>query len=322
MKKEKVYCLDYNQHAGKWIYDGYQSAWEHLGYELQVGRNSENSQTTYSSPIPTNSELLSEEYYMMSVASLFEHSDSIKALQHSKKSFLFVQPKVFPEPWGKHPNYVCNLEQQWVDEISKLDNIILWTFTNVSEEGQQKYFTQWGKKIHTFPLAFDHINYKPQDNQKMKQFDICFVGGWADNGFNEKRKIILDIFKIFMETDLKCGFFVNKNLTHQQECDLLANSKLTLNIHDAYQRVLGLDTNERTFKSLGLNGLMVSDTVEQLNQIFPDVRTSLEPKQLVEITKEILAMPENDREELRQKNKDDILKNHTYVNRVQEMLKI
>jgi hypothetical protein len=84
MKKEKVYCLDYNQHAGKWIYDGYQSAWEHLGYELQVGRDSENSQTTYSSPIPTNSELLSEEYYMMSVASLFEHSDSIKALQHSK----------------------------------------------------------------------------------------------------------------------------------------------------------------------------------------------------------------------------------------------
>jgi spore maturation protein CgeB len=67
---------------------------------------------------------------------------------------------------------------------------------------------------------------------------------------------------------------------------------------------------------------MVSDTVEQLNQIFPDVRTSLEPKQLVEITKEILAMPENDREELRQKNKDDILKNHTYVNRLQEMLKI
>jgi len=33
-------------------------------------------------------------------------------------------------------------------------------------------------------------------------------------------------------------------------------------------------------------------------------------------------MPENDREELRQKNKDDILKNHTYVNRLQEMLKI
>jgi hypothetical protein len=35
MKKEKVYCLNYNKHAGKWIYDGLQSAWKHLGYDLQ-----------------------------------------------------------------------------------------------------------------------------------------------------------------------------------------------------------------------------------------------------------------------------------------------
>ena len=321
MKEKKVYCLNYNKHAGKWIYDGYQSAWEHLGYELEIAASDEKNQTAYGSPVRGTSELLSEEYYIMSSANLFVQERYIDALAHSKRSFLFVQPRTFAEPWGRHPNYVCDLNQQWVDEINKLDNVILWTFVSVGEENKH-FYSQWDKKIHTFPLAFDSINYKPQEVEKMKQFDICFVGGWADNGFNEKRKIILDIFKSFMETDLKCGFFVNKNLTHQQECNLLANSKLTLNIHDAYQRVLGFDTNERTFKSLGLNGLMVSDTVGQLNQIFPDVRTSLEPKQLVEITKEILAMPENDREELRQKNKDDILKNHTYVNRVQEMLKI
>ena len=321
MKKEKVYCLNYSKHAGKWIYDGLQSAWKHLGYDLQRMADTENTQTSYGNPIPLGTDLWSEEYYIMSSADLFDQERYIDALAHSKKSFLFAQPRTFAKPWGRHSNYVCGLEQKWVDEINKLDNVILWTFVDIGKENEH-FYSQWDKKIHTFPLAFDSIGYKPKEVEKYKKYDISFVGGWADNGFNEKRGIILDTFKSFMETDLKCGFFVNKNLTHEQECNLLANSKLTLNIHDAYQRVLGFDTNERTFKSLGLNGLLVSDTVGQLNQLFPDVKTSLDPRQLVEITKEILAMPEDEREQLRQNNKDDILKNHTYVNRVQEMLKI
>jgi spore maturation protein CgeB len=148
------------------------------------------------------------------------------------------------------------------------------------------------------------------------------VGGWANNGFDEKRKIIIDIFSKFKDSGLKCGFFVNKNLTHQQECDLLRNSKLTLNIHDAYQRSLGLDTNERTFKSLGLNGALVSDTVGQLGRLFPEVKTSLDANEIVEITRDLLNLNPSDLEEIKSKNKDDILANHCYTNRIQELVKL
>ena len=125
-----------------------------------------------------------------------------------------------------------------------------------------------------------------------------------------------------MNSGLKCGFFVNKNLTHKQECDLLANSKITLNIHDAYQRVLGLDTNERTFKSLGLNGLLVSDKVKQLNELFPNVATSLSADELVSITKEILSLSENEIKIIKEENKHNILENHCYINRVKTLMSL
>ena len=219
---------------------------------------------------------------------------------------------------GTTPNFYCDANEEGVRVLSDMDNVVLWTFAKVVP----KFYSQWNKDIHTIPLAFDSINYNPQVAEKYKQFDISFVGGWANNGFNEKRKIIIDIFSKFKDSGLKCGFFINKNLTRQQECDLLANSKMTLNIHDAYQRVLGLDTNERTFKSLGLNGLMISDTVEHLNEIFPDVRTSIDPQELVNITKEILSLTQSEINVIKEKNKQEIIDNHCYVNRIDQLMSL
>ena len=205
-----------------------------------------------------------------------------------------------------------------------MDNVHLWTFVDVGEDAlDPESFSQWnGQKVNTVPLAFDSINYKPTVQDKFKQFDISFVGGWADNGFNEKRNIILKTFNAFKDSDLRCGFFINKNLTHQQECDLIANSKITLNIHDAYQRTLGLDANERTFKSLGLNGVMVSDSVKQLNNLFPNLKTSLEPHEMVEIAKEYLSMSPEELNSVKEENKQDILDNHCYTNRVEKLLSL
>ena len=90
-------------------------------------------------------------------------------------------------------------------------------------------------------------------------------------------------------------FLLTRNLSHEQESVLLYNSKISLNIHDAYQRALGMDTNERTFKSLGLNGILISDEIGQLKDIFPNVKTSNDPLELVKMTKEYLSLTEKER---------------------------
>ena len=87
-------------------------------------------------------------------------------------------------------------------------------------------------------------------------------------------------------------------------------------------RALGLDTNERTFKSLGLNGLMVSDKVKQLNEIFPDIATSLDSDELVSVTKEILSLTESERENMREESRQNILDNHCYTHRIQTLLNL
>jgi spore maturation protein CgeB len=313
----KVYCVQYSGHAGRWIYNGIAAAWDKLGYEI-YHPDVNNPETTTMMFFPTDSKTLNDDYYMMCTADMINCDTALTAVQNANKAFLFVQPTQFPEPWGAHPNFRNILDTKWITELNKLDNVVYWTFADVREE----YYHLWQKPIHTIPLAFDNLNYNPNVVSKFQQFDISFVGGWANNGFDEKRKIIIDIFSKFKDSGLKCGFFVNKNLTHQQECDLLRNSKLTLNIHDAYQRSLGLDTNERTFKSLGLNGALVSDTVGQLGRLFPEVKTSLDANEIVEITRDLLNLNPSDLEEIKSKNKDDILTNHCYTNRIQELVKL
>jgi hypothetical protein len=302
-------------HAGHWIYKGYASAWESAG--LEVVCTQAPTAPAILSQIPMTREQLGEEYVIMTTDDLvqMESRKYFDAINKSLKTFVFAQPNTFPHPWGTHPNFRSSASPEVIETLNDMDNVYLWTFT----DADPKYYNQW-KKVHTIPLAYDSIGYKHISDEKCKKFDISFVGGWANNGFNEKRKIMIDIFSKFMDSGLKCGFFVNKNLTHEQECKVLHNSRVTLNVHDAYQRALGLDTNERTFKSLGLNGCLVSDTVGQLNNLFPTVKTSLESEELVQITKDYLSLTDAELNVIKEENRQLILDKHCYTNRVKALM--
>ena len=308
-----IYIENPSLHAGKWIYKGYRSAWEEAGYEVRLLPDFSvdgSSMLDMNFPPPG-------EYMMMSLAIRFNCDTSKAILEKSHKSFLYTAPTSFPGRWCSHPNYIFTASPEAQDLLNKSEKAKLWTFADT----HGSHWSDW-KPVETVPLAFDSINYVPRIQPQYKEFDVSFVGGWANNGFNEKKKIILETFAAFKDSGLKCGFFINKNLSHQQECDLLANSRTTLNIHDEYQRVLGYDTNERTFKSLGLNGLLISDTVDQLNNLFPTTKTSLNPDELVEITKNYLSLTEKELNDIKDKNRQDILDNHCYTNRVEQLLKL
>ena len=299
----KVYIKNHPTHAGKWIYEGYKRAWLALGYDVEYFNKLDDINNK-------------DEYYIMATDYDVKNDSSYSSISNSVKSFIFAQPNSFPSPWGSHPNFISNASDQTIELINQTDNALLWTFSD-----DTRYHKKW-KTVHTVPLAFDSIGYIPKKDEKYSQYDVCFVGGWANNGFDEKRKIMIEIFSKFMDSGLKCGFFINKGLTHEQECDLLHNSKTALNIHDAYQRTLGYDTNERTFKSLGLNGILVSDTIAQLNNLFPSVPTSLNSNELVESVKGILSLTNEEIRGIKEDNKKNIAENHTYVKRVEQFLKL
>jgi spore maturation protein CgeB len=292
------------QGAWIWIIKGYASAWEETGFEVlyyDLIRN-----------IPTN-----EEYDLMVRDWDLKDADDLKVIEAARRVYFFPQPNEFPLPWGSHPNFYSQCSDIFINKLNKLDNVYLWSYGT-----ETKHHTKW-KEINFIPLAFDSINYKPVYDKKY-EFDVCFIGGWANNGFNEKRKIMLEHFGAFKNSGLKCGFFINKGLTHEQENLILCSSKIALNLHDVHQRALvGSDTNERTFKSLGLNGLLVSDNVKHIKELGLNAVLTENPKEMVDAVKEYaFGLSQEEREEIKVKNRQNTLQKHTYLNRIESMLEL
>lgn len=291
----KVYIKNHESFAGHWIYNkGYASAWESKGYDVVL----------YNSL----SEINDSDYYLMAIDGDV-NLKNLNAIERAKKTFLYAQPNWFPQPWGSHPNFVSLCSDETIKEINSIDTCKLWSFADVKD-----YHNKW-KQVDTILLAFDSINYK---NIKIESpvYDVCFIGGWANNGFNEKKKIMLEHFSKLKESNLKCGIFINKNLTHEQENHVLCNSKVALNIHDAYQKTLGLDSNERTFKSLGLTGALVCDNIAQVKNEFDNVQFYNNSSEIIGCINNFLQMSNKELENIKEINKNFILNNHTYISRV------
>ena len=298
---KQIFIRNHPSHAGYWIYRGYAKAWEALGYKTQFYDNI--------AEVPKMAN--GEEYDVMGV-DYYLSDQHYPVLEKANRVYMFVNPNHFPYPWGTHKNYVYHGSQHIIDTVNSLDNTHLWTWLDSTQ-----YHTKW-KDVHKLPLAYDSISYTDEVDSEKYKFDVCYIGGWADNGFNQKSKIMMKHFAQFKDSGLKCGLFIGKDLTHEQENTILRNSKVALNIHDDYQRELGLDTNERTFKSLGLTGVMVSDNVTQIRNMFPSVPLTSDPEEMVEIVK--IYINSDELEDTKQKNRENILQNHTYVHRAKEML--
>jgi len=292
-----VYIKNHNAHAGKWIYQGYKLAWQSRGYKVELYDDLESISPS------------EQRYFVMALDSDIKSPKCLEVLASASKSFVFVQPNTFPSPWGSHPNFISLCPDAYIKALNALDRVHLWTFADLNS-----YYHKW-HRVNTLPLAFDSLSYK-RNFDKDYQFDVCYIGGWANNGFNEKKKIMLQFFSKIAQMNIKSGLFVNKNLTHEQENKILSNSKICINIHDAYQRSLGYDTNERTFKSLGLNGFLISDRVSQIERLLPSTILCDTPEEMCDL---IQINLQKDLLDIKEYNREQILQKHTYTNRVRLM---
>jgi hypothetical protein len=347
-----IYIKKIPQHAGRPIYEGLAAAWEHIGYEVRYYQDLytiENLPIEYEiMTTDTDLGLLAcgmsgpregarvtvEPWTIISggqrtqinpaaqLAAYQRHFDKVrKIIANSSQTYCFSQPTTFPLPWGSHNNFVSFLSEydEVRDILNNLDQVKTWTWVDQTEVSRHEYYKGW-KDIHAIPLAFDHLSYNKAlaHAATSPAFDLCYVGGWADNGFDEKRRIMVEHFRALSKTNLKCGIFINKNISVEKEAAVLYNSKVALNIHDEYQRVLGLDSNERTFKSLGLTGALVCDNIGQVNRLFPDLPLYDSPEQMVE---QIMNLIDDTKKLTEQKEyyRNLLLKEHTYVHRVEQM---
>lgn len=300
--RDVVYIKSHRTGAGKWIYEGFARAWVSCGYRVK-----------FFDDIMT---LGPDAKYVMTTEVDLTLT-GIQVLSSVEQSFVFVQPFKFPDPWGKHPNWITSVSAETAMLVNSIQNIKKWTFVNSTRSNG---FSPW-KDVHYLPLAFDSLGYQLLPFDSQKNFDVCFVGGWADNGFNEKQRRIVDFLGHLQTSGLNCGFFINSGLSHEQENIVLCTSSIAVNIHDEYQVRLGLDINERTFKSLAMTGALVSDSVFEMRNLFPEVLLAESPKEMLELIKHTLENT-SDIMTIKEENRSIILKNHTYLNRIEKMVSL
>ena len=218
---ERIYIQDHDSFgAGKWIYNGYYRAWEHLGYEVLYFRKWSDLFTI--DDLENCSIMMTDGFVAVgsqgSATNSPENEEEFRkakrVLKEAKNVYMYVSPISFPEPWGNHPNFVSLCDFDLINYINTCKNVHLWSFADITEELKNKHYHSW-KGINTLPLAFDSISYDLVKNEKY-EFDVCFVGGRANNGFDEKYRIMMSHFSAFKNAGLKCGFFVGRNLTHEQ----------------------------------------------------------------------------------------------------------
>ena len=124
--------------------------------------------------------------------------DCQEMIKKSYKTFVFVQPNSFPMPWGSHANFQCHCPDEVIDMLNGLDNVFYWNFIGMPSNPDISFY-KWKKEIHQVPTAYDSISYKNIINDDYI-YDVCYIGGYADNGFNEKYKIMLKYFSEFRDS--------------------------------------------------------------------------------------------------------------------------
>lgn len=305
----KIFVKNKPTDAWHWILNnGYVSAWKYKGYDTFLFDKLEDLKNQ-------------TDYNVMCFDDDINNFESLEILQKSNKSWVYVQPTYYPDKWGKNPLFTTSCNAHLRNQIEKNRNIKLWSF--VTTYDNEPLFSGWNK-VHNILLGFDDINYiKNITKPHVKyQYDVCYIGGRAHNGFDEKIKLLKEVFTEFEKSNLKTGFFINKGLSLAAEANILFHSGIGLNVHDVFQRLYGYDTNERTFKTLGLTGYLVSDAIKQLQEFFPSTPSDNDPKNLVKHVKSFFELTEKERNDIKETNRHIMLNQHTYKNRVESLLSL
>lgn len=176
--------------------------------------------------------------------------------------------------------------------------------------------------------AADTFDYLDGAYQPELSCDLAFVGGyWGYKARNLDRFIVplchpsknLSV-KIFGNQKWPVPQYLGLIDTHLVE-DLFVSAKVCPNVSEPHSTDLGFDTIERVFKVPSSGGCLVSDYVEELDEIFGKnfLATAKTPADFEELIRHYMNS-DGERESYIRKTQDAVLSKHTYWHRVSQML--
>ncbi len=190
-----------------------------------------------------------------------------------------------------------------------------------------KYWYGWKKKTLPIglPTAADATLYKRASSDLEHEVNLGWVGGyWGYKAINLDKYLVPAFQKhggIWYGHSGPEGDFYRGGLeTEEKVLKLFSSAKVCPAVVEPHTTVHGFDIPERIFKLGAIGALVVSDPIVGLERYFPDgVLMAKDPKEFAELCDKWIAASDEERMAQAKKLQKQVLKYHTYFNRIQSV---
>lgn len=332
-------------YAGRTIYAGYKHAFEDLGHNFYTLTASDNQKEFFDKFHPD-----------MLITSLnaynLKYLDIENIGKWKKKGMkVFVNTPFWRSPLSQlRINEAQSLSgnKEYIDLIrSGAFGDVYYNVCEAGDDRMEGFEEVTTYRHHTILLAADKDLHFPEYSEKFKA-DISYIGTYLP----EKREFIKQqVFPLRDRYDVKLygqdwtlhdrmmGFsqkvgqyfnlpylrsFQKPKLELEDERRIYASSLVSINIHEGYQRRFGGDCNERTFKIPACGGFEITDDVTCISKYFEEGKEIVIAKDKDDWFQKIEYYIKNPEKRLPiiEAGKKRVLADHTYHNRVEQMIGI
>jgi len=332
-------------YAGKTIYFGYKHAFEDLGHEFKTLTPDSNQKQLFEEYKP--------DIFMTGIGPLVFKFLDLGLVKKQKKKGMKV---LVNTPFWKSP-----LSKFRINETKSLSNNKEWIklimtgdfgdiYYNICEQGDPYMdgFTKTtGYKLHTILLAADKRMCFPDYSERFKT-DISYIGTYLPGKkkiLDEQVKPLLKKYKVklygqdwtFMSRVLGLAqrggqyfnipylkSFLKQSLQLEDERKIYTSSRISINIHEEFQKKYLGSINERTFKIPLSGGFEIVDSVPSIYKYFKDgvdIVIAKNKKDWFDKIDYYIKNPEKKLAIIKAGNKR-VMAFHTYHNRINQMIKI
>ncbi len=331
-------------YAQRTVYNGFKNAFTDLGYEFFTLTSEDNLKNMLERIKPDILMTSSHNYYLK-----FLNLGLIK--EYRKKGMVMFTKIDFwksPMKWYRI-NEAKSLSEE-KEKIKLIKNGLLGDiFHHVVEQDDSRmkgFIESTGKKFETIPLAADKTLVFPNYDSRFSA-DISYIGTnlpQKKKSFKEllfplakrynlklygqdwtfKDRILGNMQKLGQYFNIKFLKKIQKPpLKLEDERKIYGSSKICINIHEDYQREYGGDVNERFFKIPACKGFQITDYVSCMEKYFKpeEMIYAKSKKEWFEKIDYYIKNPA-ERKKISEKAYRRVIKEHTYHNRVKQIIKI
>lgn len=327
----------HNLYAGRFIHEGYRDAFTDLGHTFATFTNRERLAQALEATQP--------DLFLTGTNPVYIQALDFAALDAWRERGLLVLVNTEPLEYPTDPGHSLGRRAHLM-ELIRGGRFGDAYYSYFQPERMRDFVDVTGQPHHTVLLAANKTRHFPVPPRPELRSDAVFIGAYLPRKRETFRRL-LDPLRArhdvrvygrdWTPRDRWIGFLQRASqylslraldrlraldVPLDLEREIYSSTKIGLNIHEQQQRTDGEDFNERTFKILACGAFELCDNVAVIRRYFTEDELVLAGDDEWLPTFEHYLRHEDERRRIQERGTQKVLGEHTYHNRVAQMLDI